>query len=60
MKDEQEKNDQEDNSVVSETKVLTEKYEALCLETKEKTEMMTDMLTSKDGKAESVTSDLEV
>jgi hypothetical protein len=54
MKDEEEKNLQEDNSVVAETKMLTEKYNALKTECEEKVKLMSEMLSSKESTAETV------
>lgn len=60
MKEESERQQKEDNSVVAETKKLTETYESLVKETEEKKKLMNDQLFEKDGKADDVSSQMEV
>lgn len=60
MKEESERQQKDDNSVVAETKKLTETYESLVKETEEKKKLMNDQLFEKDGKADDVSSQMEV
>lgn len=46
--------------MVAETKKLTETYESLVKETEEKKKLMNDQLFEKDGKADDVSSQMEV